>query len=323
MLQFLTGLLGENRVLTEEPMKKHTTFRIGGNARFLVMVETKQELITLISYLEEQKQAYYILGNGSNLLVSDEGYDGVMVKLRGDFLRTELVEQRVNLSEASFEKCSQESPKKKDENQPVKRMIKVGAGALLSSAAYFAQQNGLAKMEFASGIPGTIGGALVMNAGAYGGEMSQIVHRVEILEDGEIHSYFGEEMDFGYRWSRLKKNPGVVLFAELLLEEGCPEEILAKMEEYKKQRIEKQPLELPSAGSTFKRPEGYFAGKLIMDAGLKGYRVGDAMVSEKHAGFVVNMGNASAKDVKQLMQDVSDKVYEKYQVRLEPEVIVL
>lgn len=300
MLEFLTGLLDEKRVFADEPMKKHTTFRIGGNARFLVIAETKQELAALISYARQQDVKYFILGNGSNLLVADEGYDGIMIKLRGEFAETKLAGGSAD------------------------KVIYAGAGAMLSGVAHFALQNGLAGMEFASGIPGTLGGAMVMNAGAYGGEMKQIVRRVEVLTPGgEILVVEAEDMELGYRSSRFKRTGEIVLSAEIHLPEGDKEEIAAKTEEYKRQRTEKQPLEYPSAGSTFKRPEGHFAGKLIMDAGLKGYRVGDAMVSEKHAGFVINAGKASAADVKKLMQDVSDKVYEEFQVRLEPEVIVL
>ena len=202
--------------------------------------------------------------------------------------------------------------------------IRAGAGVLLSQLAKYAQENGLTGLEFASGIPGTLGGSVVMNAGAYGGEMKQVIELVKVMnENGEILEIRGEEMEFGYRTSIIKDRPFIVLEAILNLQHGDQEIIAVKMEELARQRKEKQPLEYASAGSTFKRPEGYFAGKLIMDAGLRGYSIGGARVSEKHCGFVVNTGRASAADVAEVIREVQEKVKDKFEVMLETEVIFL
>lgn len=202
--------------------------------------------------------------------------------------------------------------------------LKAQAGALLVRVAKMAAKEGLSGLEFASGIPGTIGGAMVMNAGAYGGEIKDVVTKVRVLlPDGTIRDYTGEEMAFGYRKSRVIEEQGIVLEAELELKADDPEAIAARMEALKEKRVSKQPLEYASAGSTFKRPEGYFAGKLIEDAGLRGFRVGDAQVSEKHCGFVINRGNATASEIMELIQEVQKRVYEQSGVRLEPEVKLL
>ena len=279
----------------EEPLKKHTTFRIGGAAKYFFTPKNSTEIYDIICYCRENHMPYYILGNGSNVLFSDDGYDGAVINIYN------------SMNDISI----------------TGEYIYAMAGALLSKIAVTAKDNELHGMEFAAGIPGTIGGAMVMNAGAYGGEMRDIVSYVDILDiDGNIRKYSCEEMCFGYRKSIVSSDM-VVVGAELKLQKGDRMEIETEMERLKQLRVSKQPLEYPSAGSTFKRPEGYFAGKLIEDTGLKGYRVGDAMVSEKHCGFVINCGNATCNDVKALIGDVQDKVYEKFGVQLMPEVKIV
>lgn len=279
----------------EEPLKKHTTFRIGGAAKYFFTPKNSTEIYDIICYCREKHMPYYILGNGSNVLFSDDGYDGAVINIYN------------SMNDISV----------------IGESIYAMAGALLSKIAVTAKDNDLHGMEFAAGIPGTIGGAMVMNAGAYGGEMKDIVSYVDILDiDGNIKKYSCEEMCFGYRKSIVSSDM-VVVGAELKLQKGDRMQIEAEMERLKQLRVSKQPLEYPSAGSTFKRPEGYFAGKLIEDTGLKGYRVGDAMVSEKHCGFVINCGNATCNDVKALIGDVQDKVFEKFGVQLMPEVKIV
>lgn len=288
----LLACLSAEKVKTGELMEKHTTFRIGGPADFFVLPENVQEVQNVIGFLKEKGQPYYILGNGSNLLVSDKGYRGTIVCL-----------SRMNGIE------------EKD------GAIFAQAGALMSKIAAKALENSMAGFEFASGIPGSVGGAVVMNAGAYGGEMKDVIEEVTVLnEENEIVTMRNEELEFGYRTSVVMKRGYTVLSVKIRLEKGEKEKIKALMDELKERRTSKQPLEYPSAGSTFKRPEGYFAGKLIQDSGLSGFRVGGARISEKHSGFVINGGDATAEDVNSLMQQVSDKVYEKFGVRLEPEV---
>lgn len=293
--QFLTELkavTAENRIFTDEPMKKHTTFRVGGPADILIQPK-RAELASVIRLCREYDIPYQVIGNGSNLLVGDRGIRGAVIEMLS----------------------------KKDEICVEDDCITVGAGMLLSKTANCAAEHGLTGMEFAAGIPGSIGGAVVMNAGAYGGEMKDILTAVTVLDkDGNEKKLTVEELELGYRTSCILKKGYIVTEAKMKLLHGEEKEIRARMDELKKQRVEKQPLEFPSAGSTFKRPEGYFAGKLIMDAGLRGYQVGDAQVSEKHCGFVINRGNATAADVRTLMQNVSDIVEEKFGVRLEPEV---
>lgn len=288
----LLACLSSEKVKMGELMARHTTFRIGGPADFFVLPENVQEVQNVIGFLKEKGQPYYILGNGSNLLVSDKGYRGTIVCL-----------SRMNGIE------------EKD------GAILAQAGALMSKIAAKALENSMAGFEFASGIPGSVGGAVVMNAGAYGGEMKDVIEEVTVLnEENEIVTMRNEELEFGYRTSVVMKRGYTVLSVKIRLEKGEKEKIKAFMDELKERRTSKQPLEYPSAGSTFKRPEGYFAGKLIQDSGLSGFRVGGARISEKHSGFVINGGDATAEDVNSLMQQVSDKVYEKFGVRLEPEV---
>lgn len=293
----LKELLPTAEILYREPMSKHTTFRIGGAADVFIKISDENQLTTLVPMLAEREIPYYVIGKGSNLLVGDKGFRGVVLQLDETF-ETVKVNQNV---------------------------ITAYAGASMAKIAKAAQQNGLTGLEFAAGIPGTVGGGVIMNAGAYGGEMKDIVSKVRFLcKDGSIREYTGEEMCFGYRVSALKNKPEyIVLEVEMLLEPGNGEEILAKMQDLAKRRKEKQPLEYPSAGSTFKRPEGFFAGKLIGDAGLSGYAVGDAIVSEKHNGFVINKGKATAKEVQTLIEIIQCKVYEQFGVELEREVIYL
>ena len=277
----------------QEPMSKHTTFRIGGPADFYLCPHSTKEVQQTIQICKEENLPYFILGNGSNLLVSDKGYRGAIIQLWKNF------------SDISVKDCC----------------ITAKAGALLSKVAAEALEEGLTGMEFASGIPGTIGGAVFMNAGAYGGEMKDIIKEVKVLDDqGEVRVLSNEEMKLGYRTSIVKEKGYTVLSAVLQLKKGDVSVIRETMEDLKNRRTSKQPLDMPSAGSTFKRPEGYFAGKLIMDSGLRGFSVGGAQVSEKHCGFVVNKGGATAEDVTALIREVQRRVKEKFGVELETEV---
>ena len=286
-------ILGDDRVLEAEPMSRHTTFRIGGPADLFVAPENTDEIKKLIAICKEEKIPYFILGNGSNLLVSDKGYEGVVVQLYRSFNTITLKDNEIYAQ----------------------------AGALLSGIAAVARDGALTGFEFAGGIPGTLGGAVVMNAGAYGGEMKDVLKEVTVLTpEGEILTLQADELHMGYRTSVIKEAGYIVLEAVISLKEGDPEAIRNRMQELLGMRSSKQPLSYPSAGSTFKRPEGYFAGKLIMDSGLRGYQVGGAQISEKHCGFVINTGNATAKDVTTLMADVQRIVMEKFGVKLEPEV---
>lgn len=289
----LLSILKEEQVKKSEPMKSHTTFRVGGPADYFVTPQTAEEVAKVIEVCSQENVPYYIVGNGSNLLVSDNGYNGVIIQIYKQMNQVE-----VNGHE-----------------------IHAQAGALLSLIANRALEAELTGFEFAAGIPGTLGGACVMNAGAYGGEMKDVLKSVTVLTgDGEVKTLQKEELELGYRTSVIAKRGYIVLDAVIGLQGGKKEEIKAVMDDLKERRITKQPLEYPSAGSTFKRPEGYFAGKLIQDAGLRGFQVGGAQVSEKHCGFVINKDQATAADVMNLMNQVSDKVYEKFGVRLEPEV---
>lgn len=304
----LAGIIDRDRIKEREPMKEHTTFHIGGPADYFVEAGNTEELTALLSLCRKEEMPCYMLGNGSNLLVSDQGVRGLVIKLGGDFneIRT----------------AADGSEKRDARTGELKAgMLRAGAGVSLARLSRTACEEGLKGLEFAGGIPGTLGGALIMNAGAYGGEMKDCVKSVTAMDpSGIIRVYTGEEMQFGYRTSILQKNGSIALSAEFLLTEGTPEELLGRLGELNARRREKQPLEYPSAGSTFKRPEGYFAGKLIMDAGLRGYQVGGAAVSEKHCGFVINKENASAEDVITLIHNIQKFVYDKSGVKLEPEV---
>lgn len=289
----LTEVIEAERIQEYEPMSRHTTFRIGGPARYFVQPENAGEVQAVIGACRREQIPCYIVGNGSNLLVSDEGYGGVVLRIGPRMSGVSVEGER----------------------------IRAQAGALLSQIAHTALDHSLTGMEFAAGIPGTLGGACLMNAGAYGGEMSQILVNVTALApSGNVVVLPAAELQLGYRTSLLMKEGYVALEAELSLAAGEKAAIQAKMEELKRQRTSKQPLEYPSAGSTFKRPEGAFAGKLIMEAGLRGYRVGGAQVSEKHCGFVINADHATAADVRRLMADVQRIVEENSGRKLEPEV---
>lgn len=289
----LEQILTKDRIRQNEPMKNHTTFRVGGPAD-IFLTPSAEELPAVLSVCREEQMPVTVIGNGSNLLVGDQGIRGVVICIGSGMRGIRVDGEKIFLE----------------------------AGVTLAAAAQQAAKAGLAGLEFASGIPGTFGGAVVMNAGAYGGEMKDVIVSVRVIsEDGEILTLSKEELDLSYRHSVIPERGYLVVDGELLLtREKDPDQITERMEELKKKRIEKQPLEYPSAGSTFKRPEGYFAGKLIMDAGLRGFSVGGAAVSEKHCGFVINKGNATAADICALMDEVTRIVKEKYAVTLEPEV---
>ena len=286
-------LLGKDHVHINEPMSRHTSFRIGGPADYFLQPSDTEQIKKILDICRENKLPFFVLGNGSNLLVSDTGFSGVIIQLFHNFERI-IVEDT---------------------------LIRAQAGALLSGIAVAARDHSLTGFEFAGGIPGTLGGAVVMNAGAYGGEMKHVLKEATVMtQSGEIIIIPADKLNMGYRTSVIKEAGYIVLDAVLSLQKGDQKEIRAKMKELTDLRVSKQPLEYPSAGSTFKRPEGYFAGKLIMDAGLRGYQVGGAQISEKHCGFVINKGNATASDVLRLIEDVKNRVYEQFGVNLEPEV---
>ena len=288
----LAEIVSPEAILENEPMSKHTTFRIGGNADVFVSPKVSQ-VADVIRLAKEYDVPVTIIGNGSNLLVGDKGIRGLVLSFG----------------------------KEAEEIQVDGSCMIVSAGALLSKIAAEAAKRSLMGFEFAAGIPGTLGGAVVMNAGAYGGEIKDVLISATVLTpEGEVKELSNSELDLSYRHSCIPENGYIVLEAVLEFMPGDEAEIREKMADFKSRRVEKQPLEYPSAGSTFKRPEGYFAGKLIQDAELRGYTVGGAQVSEKHCGFVVNKGDATAADVLQLIEDVKKNVYDKFQVELEPEV---
>lgn len=294
--QKLCEIVAKDNVLIDENMAKHTSFKVGGNAKYFVLPKDEKELTDLLKFVFDNRIKYYVIGNGSNLLVKDSGFDGIIIKIGNNMSKIEVKDN----------------------------IIKCQAGAFLSKIASVALENSLSGLEFAAGIPGLVGGAVAMNAGAYGGEFKDVVTKVWLLDkEGNSFSLKNNEMEFGYRESIVQKKEYIVTGVELRLEHGNKVEIEEKMNEFLKARKDKQPLEYPSAGSTFKRPVGHFAGKLIMDAGLKGYSVGGACVSEKHCGFVINKQNATATDIIELMDKVSDIVYEKYGVKLEAEVKII
>lgn len=291
-IEVLQQIVGEENIRENEPMSSHTTFRVGGPADVMVWPDDKG-IADVIRACREYEIPYYIVGNGSNLLVGDGGIHGLVIVI-GRGMDDIVIEGQ----------C-----------------VVAGAGALLSKTANLAAEHELGGMEFAAGIPGTVGGAVVMNAGAYGGEMKDIIERVTVVDAlGNELTLTVEELELGYRKSCILQNGYIVTKAVLRLEKGEQAAIKARMNELKEMRVSKQPLEYPSAGSTFKRPEGHFAGKLIMDAGLRGYQVGQAQVAEKHCGFVINRGGATAKDIRTLMSDVAAEVEKQFGVTLEPEV---
>lgn len=280
-----------------EPMSKHTSFKIGGNADVYIKVNNLSKLSTILKECQASDVDYMILGNGSNLLVSDDGIRGVVIRLDGDFRKITLLDDTT---------------------------IFCGAGATLAYLCKFALNCGLSGLEFAWGIPGTVGGAVFMNAGAYDGEMKDVVHSVShISPSGEIGRTEKENLNFGYRTSVYRSNNMIITGVTLKLKKGNPDEIRAKMDNYMLRRSTKQPLEYPSAGSVFKRPEGNFAGALIEQCGLKGKTCGGAQVSEKHAGFIINKSNATAKDVRDLIGEIQKTVSDKTGYSLECELIIL
>lgn len=296
VIQALMDLATKENIRVAEPLSKHTTFRIGGNADLFVEIENENQLSGILEYLKRENLPFLVMGNGSNLLVSDFGFRGIVLQIS----------------------------KKMSQIHVEGNLVVAKAGALMSQVAAAAYQNQLTGLEFASGIPGTIGGGVVMNAGAYDGELKMVIEYVKVVDSfGKISTLSNEEMKFGYRDSIIKHSDLIVLEVGLRLQKGKQEEIKAKMDDFAFRRKDKQPLEYPSAGSTFKRPEGHFAGALIMNAGLRGYRVGDAMVSEKHCGFVINVGNATCEDVKAVISHVQKRVAEEFQVSLETEVIFI
>ena len=296
----LQRIAGEQAVRLQEPMSAHTTFRIGGPADYFVEAGNESVLKELLLLCKETETPFFILGNGSNLLVSDEGYRGVMISLRG-------------FDEISF--------REGEGTETGKTVMTAGSGVLLSKAAMQAAERGLTGFEFAGGIPGTLGGAVTMNAGAYGGEIKDVILSARVMtQEGDVTELSAEELALSYRHSIIQEKELIVLSADFAFAHGDEEQIKEQMRQLNTQRREKQPLEYGSAGSTFKRPEGYFAGKLIQDAGLKGYRSGDVMVSEKHSGFVVNVGKGTCGDAMRVIEHVQRTVYEQFGVELELEV---
>jgi len=298
----LLNIIPEEDIFRDEPMYKHTTFRVGGPAKRYIKISDVQTIIPLINLIKSHDIPYFITGNGSNLLVSDIGFPGVCLEIGA------------GLSDICITEENKESVS-----------VRAMAGTLLGSLASFALKNSLSGFEFAAGIPGTVGGAMVMNAGAYGGEMKDVVTQVSLLncDSRDVITLNNSEMEFDYRRSIIKRRNLIVLSADFSFKRGNSTEIKAIMDDLSYKRREKQPLEYPSAGSTFKRPEGFFAGKLIEDSGLKGYRAGGAQVSEKHSGFIINRENATAADIYRLIREVTETVYVKTGVRLEPEVVML
>ena len=291
--ELLQKKLPNDMIFRDEPMKNYTTFRIGGKADLLVKPKTYQQIAEIITLCKKYEVPYYVLGNGSNLLVSDEGYRGVIIHVYNQLADIKVEGNR----------------------------IIAGAGAILSKVATVAMENSLTGLEFAHGIPGTLGGAVVMNAGAYNGEMKNVLISCEVMdEEGKVITLSKDELQLGYRTSIIQNKNYIVLRATMQLEKGEKENIKAYMKELMLRRKEKQPLDKPSAGSTFKRPEGYFAGKLIMDSGLKGYQIGGAKVSEKHCGFVINTGNATYQDVVDLIRHIQKEVKRQFNVELKTEV---
>lgn len=294
LIRNISGLFPEIEIRIREPMAKHTSFRIGGDAEAMAFPKTREELTAILKLSKMLDSKPAILGAGTNVLAPDEGIPGLVICL----------------------KDALDGMERLDGNR-----IRLMAGVTMSRGAVFAARENLGGLEFAHGIPGTVGGGVYMNAGAYGGEMGQVVESVEVMDrDGNIRRLSNQEMAFSYRHSVLEETGDIVLSADFRLEERPGEEVRAKMKELIGRRSASQPLDLPSAGSAFKRPTGGYAAALIDQAGLRGFRVGAAAISEKHAGFAVNLGGATAADVKALLREVSDRVYEQSGIRLEPEI---
>lgn len=295
ILEEIQKIVSKDKIFTNEPMSKHTSFKIGGPAEIFVKINNVEELKLIIKISKQAEVPITVVGNGSNLLVSDDGIRGIVLKIEFDKIEIE------------------ESGK-----------LKVGSGVKLAFLAQRCLKEKLEGFEFASGIPGTIGGAIRMNAGAHGSEMKAIVKKITCMtRDGKIQVISNEEAKFEYRNSIFSQNDYIILEAEIQLRKGNPEEIRSKMDEYATYRKEKQPIEYPSAGSTFKRGNDFITAKLIDECGLKGYQIGGAQVSEKHAGFIINKGNATAEDVKQLMKYVEEQVYNKFGKKIEAEIEII
>lgn len=296
ILEEIQKIVSKDKIFTNEPMSKHTSFKIGGPAEIFVKINNVEELKLIIKISKQAEVPITVVGNGSNLLVSDDGIRGIVLKIEFDKIEIE-----------------EESGK-----------LKVGSGVKLAFLAQKCLKEKLEGFEFASGIPGTIGGAIRMNAGAHGSEMKDIVKKITCMtRDGKIQVISNEEAKFEYRNSIFSQNDYIILEAEIQLRKGNPEEIRSKMDEYATYRKEKQPIEYPSAGSTFKRGNDFITAKLIDECGLKGYQIGGAQVSEKHAGFIINKENATAEDVKQLMKYVEEQVYNKFGKKIEPEIEII
>lgn len=295
-LKEMRRILNDDQILLDVPMKEHTSMRVGGKAKMLVLPSSVSEILETVKYLYENNIPYYVIGNGTNLIVHDSGYSGVIIKISDNFSSVAI-----------------------DEN-----IITAKSGASIVSVSNMACENSLSGLEFAAGIPGTVGGAVVMNAGAYDGEMKDVVFETTCIDNAaNVVGLSFDDMQFGYRTSRMQKDNLVVLEVKMRLQGGNKDEIREKMKDLNKRRREKQPLNFPSAGSIFKRPEGYFAGKLIEEAGLRGYQIGGAQVSEKHCGFIINTGTATASDVIELIEFIKKRVYETSGVMLQQEVKIL
>jgi len=296
LVKKLTSVFGEERVLIDELMSNHTSFKIGGPADIMVFPSNSAQLGEIIKYFINSKTPYMVMGNGTNLLVSDKGIRGVVIKIYD------------NMDKYVFNG----------------EYLEIEAGMLISKASKIAFQNSLSGLEFAEGIPGTIGGAVTMNAGAYIGEMAMVVYETEYIDtNGNIITVTGQEHSFSYRTSIIQKTKGIVLKTRLKLKAGDSQKIKELMNDFNFKRRDKQPLEWPSAGSVFKRPEGYFVGKLIDDCSLRGYRIGGARISDKHSGFIINTGAATCKDVLELIKHIQSTVKEHFDVELEPELRIV
>lgn len=297
MKEQLQAVMKDAEVLEREPLMNHTTFKIGGPADYLVQPQSVEALAAGIAFCQKNDIAFYVIGNGSNLLAGDGGFRGVIFKLCR------------NLDSVVFEENDGELT------------VHAGAGYMLARLAKEVSAKGYTGFEFATGIPGTVGGGVTMNAGAYGGEIKDVIVSATVMDmQGQIREVSAKDLHLSYRHSIVMEEELLILDTVMCFKAGDAAAITERVNELSAQRKEKQPLEYPSAGSTFKRPEGYFAGKLIQDAGLKGYTVGGAQVSQKHSGFVINIGGATASDIRTLMQDVDAKVYEMFGVHMEPEV---
>lgn len=298
ILEEIKKIIPKERIHINEPMSKHTSFKIGGNAKILVNIVSVFELQEILKILKKENIRIIIIGNGSNILVSDKGIDGIVLK--------------IEIKKFEIQKIDS------------KYRITLGAGCKLGEISYKLADKNISGFEFASGIPGTIGGAIRMNAGAYGSEMKDIVNSITYIDrNGQISKINNKEAKFEYRNSIFSKKDYIIIETEIELESGKKEEIIEKIKEYQKNRIEKQPIEYPSAGSVFKRGDGFITAKLIDECGLKGYQIGDAQISEKHAGFIINKGNAKAKDVEDLIKYIKKQVLEKFGVEIETEIEII